>query len=104
MTRPLIAITALITMMLWGCRGSETAPAQGYCITDTAAYDLGQEYASQLVDLGDDEDLICEALLDSRARQQQIRAKRGAAAAADYEQGFLEYLRIHAAELAAELE
>ena len=59
-------------------------------VRDRKAYNLGREHAERAVELRADESGLQEYLLDVRARVNNIGARIGRQAAADYERGFID--------------
>lgn len=59
-------------------------------VRDRKAYNLGRKHAEHAVELRADESALQEYLLDVRARANNIGARIGRQAAADYERGFVD--------------
>lgn len=62
-------------------------------VKDRKAYSLGQEHGERIVGVRSDEPALQDALLDVRARITNIHSRIGAQAAADYERGFVDYIK-----------
>jgi len=62
-------------------------------VRDRKAYALGQEHGQKVVAMRDDEPAVQDALLDVRARMTNIHDRLGAQASADYERGFVDYIK-----------
>lgn len=87
-TAVLLAITAGVTATSCGDDRNSVSSH----VRDRKAYSLGQEHASRIIGLRDDEPELQDALLDVRARITNINARIGAQASADYERGFVDYI------------
>lgn len=90
MPRALLAVCAA-GLMLASCGGDPNTVSRH--VRDRKAYSLGQEHAEAVVKLRGDEASLQDALLDVRARMTNIRARLGAQAQADYERGFVDYIK-----------
>lgn len=62
-------------------------------VRDRKAYALGQEHGQKVVSVRADESALQDALLDVRARITNIHDRLGAQASADYERGFVDYIK-----------
>lgn len=62
-------------------------------VRDRKAYTLGQEHGQRVAGLRGDESALQDALLDVRARMTNIHDRLGAQSAADYERGFVDYIK-----------
>lgn len=62
-------------------------------VRDHKAYALGQEHGRKAIDLRSDEPALQDVLLDVRARMTNINDRLGAQASADYERGFVDYIK-----------
>ena len=62
-------------------------------VRDRKAYALGQEHGQEVVGMRADESALQDALLDVRARMTNIHDRLGAQASADYERGFVDYIK-----------
>lgn len=83
-------LTAASVAVSCGGGSSETVSKH---VRNHKAYALGQEHAGRVVDLRGDESALQDALLDIRARITNIHDRIGAQAAADYERGFVDYIK-----------
>lgn len=90
MPRALLAVCAA-GLMLASCGGDPNTVSRH--VRDRKAYSLGQEHGEAVVKLRDDEAAMQDALLDVRARMTNIRSRLGAQAEADYERGFVDYIK-----------
>ncbi len=62
-------------------------------VRDHEAYSLGEQHAAVILKVSDNESAVQEKLLDVRARITNISVRLGAQSAADYERGFINYIK-----------
>lgn len=86
-----VAVAVMFAVLTAACGGDPGGVSRH--VRDRKAYALGQEHGELTVGLRDNEAALQDALLDVRARITNIHDRLGAQASADYERGFVDYIK-----------